>query len=72
MNINRKSALIVVLSVLVLSTSFMLVLGQEEGEGETTYVLGEIQFLGNENISDQEILKQLELNEGDSVSQADL
>ncbi|MBS3825601.1 BamA/TamA family outer membrane protein [Candidatus Bipolaricaulota bacterium] len=72
MNINLKSALIVVLSVLVLSTSFILVLGQEEGEGETTYVLGEIRFSGNENISDQEILKQLELNEGDSVSQADL
>ncbi|MBS3788846.1 BamA/TamA family outer membrane protein [Candidatus Bipolaricaulota bacterium] len=72
MNINLKSALIVVLSVLVLSTSFIFVLGQEEGEGETTYVLGEIQFSGNENISDQEILKQLELKEGDSVSQADL
>lgn len=72
MKIPSKSTLVVVLSVLIFCTPLILTMGQEDGEGETTHILKEIEFSGNENISDQKILKELGLKEGDSISKADL
>ena len=68
----EKVSIFVVLSLLIFLLTFGFSAGGQNEEGQTTYVVGEIVLLGNEETEDKEILKELDLEEGDSVSEGDL
>jgi len=73
MKTNRgKLSVFVVLSLLVILLSFGLSIRGQNGGSEITYTVKEITLTGNEKIKDKEILKELEIEEGDSVSKSGL
>ncbi len=73
MNIGEKEVLTVVLiSILVIFLPFGVASQEADEEGATKYVIGEIKLSGNEKVSDQEILAELGLETGDSVTKTEL
>jgi len=64
----EKLSIFIVLSLLILLLSFGFSAGGQNEESETTYVVGEIVLLGNEETKDEKVLNELGLKEGDSVS----
>lgn len=69
MKSNKKPYFIGVLSVLVLFALLFPASAQEEEENQTNYTVGEIRLSGNENVSDQDVLGELGISEGDSVTE---
>ncbi|MCF7876513.1 BamA/TamA family outer membrane protein [Candidatus Bipolaricaulota bacterium] len=66
-NFIKKFTTIVLLSVMMLFLPLVSgVKGQNE-EGETQYILEEIELTGNENLSNSKVIEELGLNEGDKV-----
>jgi len=64
----KKLTTIVLLTLLVFLLPLSFGLRGQSEEGETEYIIEEIQLTGNEKVTDKEVREQLGLKKGDSVS----
>ncbi|MFP4135604.1 MAG: outer membrane protein assembly factor [Candidatus Acetothermia bacterium] len=75
MKLKNKTAFVSVITVLALLLFLLLpaeAQQQGEEEGDDSYTLTQIELTGNQNVTRKEILDQLGLSEGDTVTEAEL